>query len=245
MHRIFSGFRQKDGVRGAQRRPREGHRHLHRRGQETEVGAPKYKKPETQFHHLWRGNTNVPFLVAEKKDYYFDKSQGHGQVQVNACAAGEVNKTAPKCHCARTNNKDINRNGNCYKSGGQDTSGWCFLEFVTDPANPTKRCYADAKWSKADGRYWSAEACKHVKTALVATRAPPTPTTRPTPHPPTPSTTEIPAPTTRPPPTPPPTTRPYVPTMSRKDFIDISVKAPLWNKPSTYPRPPQEFSTNA
>ena len=31
--------------------------------------------------------------------------------------------------------------------------GWCFLEMITDPSNPTEGCYEDVAWSEVDGRF--------------------------------------------------------------------------------------------
>ena len=31
--------------------------------------------------------------------------------------------------------------------------GWCFLENVEHPENPTESCYEDVAWSAADGRF--------------------------------------------------------------------------------------------
>jgi len=39
-------------------------------------------------------------------------------------------------------------------------AGYCFLENIQDPANPTSNCYDDASWSEADGRFWSSAACR-------------------------------------------------------------------------------------
>ena len=41
--------------------------------------------------------------------------------------------------------------------------GWCYLENIVDPANPRNRCYEDAQWSEADGRFWSNVACLEEK----------------------------------------------------------------------------------
>ena len=38
-------------------------------------------------------------------------------------------------------------------------NGWCFLENVEDPVNPTQNCYGDTQFSVVDGRFWSSEAC--------------------------------------------------------------------------------------
>ena len=42
-------------------------------------------------------------------------------------------------------------------------NGWCFLENVQDPNNPTGDCFEDTQFSVADGRFWSNEACNVVK----------------------------------------------------------------------------------
>eukprot|EP00091_Calanus_sinicus_P016560 TRINITY_DN35991_c0_g1_i1.p1 TRINITY_DN35991_c0_g1~~TRINITY_DN35991_c0_g1_i1.p1 ORF type:complete len:152 (-),score=38.93 TRINITY_DN35991_c0_g1_i1:83-538(-) len=42
-------------------------------------------------------------------------------------------------------------------------NGWCFLDNVQDPKNPTDNCFQDAQFSIADGRFWSNEACNVLK----------------------------------------------------------------------------------
>merc|ERR1712038_1074774 len=37
--------------------------------------------------------------------------------------------------------------------------GWCFLENLQDPSNPTENCYDDVEFSVADGKFWSTAAC--------------------------------------------------------------------------------------
>ena len=40
--------------------------------------------------------------------------------------------------------------------------GWCFLENVQNPQNPTDNCFADTQFSVTDGRFWSKKACNGV-----------------------------------------------------------------------------------
>ena len=52
---------------------------------------------------------------------------------------------------------DGNPKGGCIPPrddvGIQDLEfGWCFLENILDPQNPTKGCYEDVQWSEVDGR---------------------------------------------------------------------------------------------
>ena len=42
---------------------------------------------------------------------------------------------------------------------GPDGNGFCFLEFVTNPDNPSENCFPDAQFSKSHGRFWSNMAC--------------------------------------------------------------------------------------
>ena len=39
--------------------------------------------------------------------------------------------------------------------GDVTTYGWCFLENIEDPTDPTKNCFSDALWSHTHGRFWS------------------------------------------------------------------------------------------
>ena len=53
--------------------------------------------------------------------------------------------------------------GACFGSDpdyGAGLWGFCFLEYVQDPSNPTENCFEDAQWSKTAGRFWSSQACK-------------------------------------------------------------------------------------
>ena len=39
------------------------------------------------------------------------------------------------------------------------SSGWCFLEDVSNPNNPSENCFEDASWSPTNGRFFSSYAC--------------------------------------------------------------------------------------
>jgi hypothetical protein len=41
------------------------------------------------------------------------------------------------------------------------------LQNVQDPVDPRKNCFEDARWSAADGRYWSSLACKEEAKILA------------------------------------------------------------------------------
>ena len=47
--------------------------------------------------------------------------------------------------------------------------GWCFLENVQDPQNPTDNCFADTQFSVIDGRFWSNKACNGTLGTLQST----------------------------------------------------------------------------
>jgi len=40
-----------------------------------------------------------------------------------------------------------------------EESGYCFLENIVDPANPSSSCFSDVEWSAADGQFYSFQAC--------------------------------------------------------------------------------------
>ena len=42
---------------------------------------------------------------------------------------------------------------------GEDGNGFCFLEFVNNPDNPSENCFPDAQFSKSHGKFWSNLAC--------------------------------------------------------------------------------------
>jgi hypothetical protein len=48
--------------------------------------------------------------------------------------------------------------------------GWCFLENVQDPQNPTDNCFPDTQFSVADGRFWSNMACNGTLGTLQSTK---------------------------------------------------------------------------
>ena len=64
------------------------------------------------------------------------------------------------CRCTREATLiglDGNPHGGCVPPrddvGIQDLEfGWCFLENIRDPLNPSVGCYEDATWSEVDGR---------------------------------------------------------------------------------------------
>jgi len=63
------------------------------------------------------------------------------------------------CRCALEASPE--RNENCIAAEWQrpDHKGYCFLENIQDPKNPTKHCFNDMKWSITHSRYYSYEAC--------------------------------------------------------------------------------------
>ena len=38
-------------------------------------------------------------------------------------------------------------------------SGWCFLEHVSNPNDPSEDCFEDTTWSPTNGRFYSNFAC--------------------------------------------------------------------------------------
>merc|ERR1712168_1438190 len=63
------------------------------------------------------------------------------------------------CRCALEASPE--RNENCISQEWQrpDHKGFCFLENVQDPKNPTKNCFNDIMWSTTHSRFYSHEAC--------------------------------------------------------------------------------------
>eukprot|EP00096_Caligus_rogercresseyi_P014325 TRINITY_DN681_c0_g1_i1.p1 TRINITY_DN681_c0_g1~~TRINITY_DN681_c0_g1_i1.p1 ORF type:complete len:303 (-),score=60.90 TRINITY_DN681_c0_g1_i1:130-1038(-) len=80
-----------------------------------------------------------------------------------ACKGEEEEE--PQCKCSEEPLSSLtgSKNGKpCQSLGnrGFADNGWCFLDNVMDPSNPSKNCYADAQWSQSHGRFWSNLACK-------------------------------------------------------------------------------------
>jgi len=81
------------------------------------------------------------------------------------CPRGETAKDIG-CQCSKettVKGLDGNTRGGCISSPNNHYSekahGWCFLENIRNPRNGTENCFEDAKWSVADGRFWSSIAC--------------------------------------------------------------------------------------
>jgi len=83
------------------------------------------------------------------------------------CPVGKSAKDVHTCRCTKESTVkglDGNPKGGCVPPlndiGIEDLEyGWCFLENVEHPENPTENCYEDVDWSAADGRFWSNLAC--------------------------------------------------------------------------------------
>jgi len=43
-----------------------------------------------------------------------------------------------------------------------DEAGYCFLENIQDPINPTSSCFSDTQWSAVDGQFYSLQACQDL-----------------------------------------------------------------------------------
>jgi len=73
------------------------------------------------------------------------------------------------CRCAKGPiDRDLSGNlkGGCIKpfGGSFDNSeeiGYCFLENVQDPSEPSSNCFSDTTYSPADGRFYSSLACEN------------------------------------------------------------------------------------
>jgi len=87
--------------------------------------------------------------------------------QKPAPACSLARDTEEVCRCTREatlKGIDGNPKGGCVPPrddiGLQELEfGWCFLENIQDPHNPTLGCYEDVQWSEVDGRFWSNSAC--------------------------------------------------------------------------------------
>jgi len=61
-----------------------------------------------------------------------------------------------QCVCAEEQGR-----GGCLPSPwARLAAGWCFLQNLQDPAEPSKHCYDDVEWSAVEGRFWSRAACQ-------------------------------------------------------------------------------------
>jgi len=83
-------------------------------------------------------------------------------------------RTTPKNYCRCSNGETLrdlsgNIKGACNGQGSPGTFsvndpdtiyGYCFVEHVEDPSNPSKNCFDDVQYSPADGRFYSFQACR-------------------------------------------------------------------------------------
>jgi len=87
------------------------------------------------------------------------------------CPLGRKSSEMKGCKCSDetlTKGLDGNPRGGCVPPltdhGVEELEhGWCFLDNVQDPSDPTQDCFGDTQFSVADGRFWSNEACNVVK----------------------------------------------------------------------------------
>jgi len=83
------------------------------------------------------------------------------------CPLGRAPNQMKHCACAGgavTKGLDGNPRGGCIAPladlGFEEAEeGWCFLDNVQDPKNPTEDCFEDTTWSVVDGKFWSNQAC--------------------------------------------------------------------------------------
>jgi len=105
-------------------------------------------------------------LVASLDDIPSESSQKPAPFCDDSRSTADV-----KCRCtkeATLRGVDGNPHGGCVPPrddvGISDLEfGWCFLENIVDPENPTTDCYDDVQWSEVDGRFWSNVACFEEK----------------------------------------------------------------------------------
>ena len=87
-----------------------------------------------------KGNTIYYDAMTIKPKFYLPKGR---PVIATKCNEDILPLTGLSCECS----------GSCTRSG------WCYLEGVRDPADPTKDCFEDVKWSVKAQRFWSKQAC--------------------------------------------------------------------------------------
>jgi len=120
--------------------------------------------------------TSAPSVLAKLNDgplnvILDDASSETSQKVAPICPVGRSSQEMKGCKCTEgpvTKGLDGNPRGGCIPPltdhGVEELqNGWCFLENVQDPNNPTGDCFEDTQFSVADGRFWSNEACNVVK----------------------------------------------------------------------------------
>jgi hypothetical protein len=99
-------------------------------------------------------------LAEDKPAFAFRIESGATETEVAPVCKSEAEAT--RCRCATSiSGEPVGQKSGCtQKTEGEETTyGWCFLENIEDPTDPTKNCYTDALWSHTHGRFWSHRAC--------------------------------------------------------------------------------------
>jgi len=113
----------------------------------------------------------VNLFKSSKVPASLDEDFSSEQKTIQRCPVVRSPADTPEfCRCTkRALQFDLvgNPKGGCLKPTSRGTfsvpeieDGYCFLENIQDPANPSASCFDDVQWSTSDGMFYSHRACK-------------------------------------------------------------------------------------
>jgi len=110
-------------------------------------------------------------VVEKEAEVKLQRSSNVYSIEENFVTTNNFTKRCPpgskdynRCQCTENlRPQELREPGeNCEAIGEGDyggSSGWCFLEDVSNPNNPSENCFEDASWSQTNGRFFSSYAC--------------------------------------------------------------------------------------
>jgi len=104
-----------------------------------------------------------PVLQRSRKPYAIDENYSEFNNITEVCPQRAPPRPGAKeisCECTKSVRpiEDRGEGENC--TPNYAGPGWCFLDHIDDPENPSRNCYDDTYWSPSNGRFYSSLACE-------------------------------------------------------------------------------------
>merc|ERR1712156_1298190 len=117
-----------------------------------------------------RSKIEQTLVRSAAKVYIIDENLAEDNADVRRCTDS---KDGTKCTCTKVQRPGKAEPGeNCSKQQG--SSGWCFLDNVSNHEYPSENCFEDAYWSTLNGKFYSNLACENQNSAASPPTPPPT-----------------------------------------------------------------------
>jgi len=154
------------------------------------MGCPgtEYECKETDlFQHegrcIDRRKIEQTLVQSAAKIYKIEENLTENNTPTRTCTDSKDGK---RCTCTKVQRPGKAEPGeNCSKNEG--SSGWCFLDNVSNPEYPSENCFEDTYWSAVNGKFYSNLACEKTvrpkptqRSPIVIQQSPPA-VTQPTP----------------------------------------------------------------